>query len=185
VTREAKFKYALKEMMLAQPLEDINVKSLCEKCGCHRQTFYYHYQDIFDLLASIFLNEEVAGLAEATTIKETLDALLAYAKANLAFLKSTYGSAAHDLVDDFFYNRIMTKLFLLLNESNKKNLGKDGNRNVARRYAKIVGDEFGYCLKEADITADAFEKSMRRFIDASLTLLLPALVEVSKEEKKK
>ena len=36
---EAKFKYALKEMMAESPLEDINVTTLCAKCGCHRQTF--------------------------------------------------------------------------------------------------------------------------------------------------
>ena len=47
---EAKFKYALKDMMKTMPLEDINVTALCNKIGCHRQTFYYHYQDIYDLI---------------------------------------------------------------------------------------------------------------------------------------
>ena len=36
---EAKLKYALKELMQTKSLNDINVTTLCEKCGCHRQTF--------------------------------------------------------------------------------------------------------------------------------------------------
>jgi AcrR family transcriptional regulator len=72
MTTEAKFKYALKEMMLSKPLEEINVTVLCDKCGCHRQTFYYHYQDIYDLLAAIFLNEDIAGLDKAKEIPDAL-----------------------------------------------------------------------------------------------------------------
>ena len=185
MTTEAKFKYALKEMMLTKPLESINVTALCEKCDCHRQTFYYHYQDIYDLLAAIFLNENIPGLLEATDAKETLNSLLSYSTQNFVFLRSSYNSAAHDLVDDFFYNKIMTKTFSLLTDGNKYGLSKDGYRNVARRYAKIVGDEFGYCFKDVAITPAKFEKGMKKFIDASIFRVFPALIDLSKEEKKK
>jgi AcrR family transcriptional regulator len=97
MTTEAKFKYALKEMMLSKPLEEINVTVLCDKCACHRQTFYYHYQDIYDLLAAIFLNEDIEGLDKAKDAKETLLAFFSYAKENFVFLRSSYNSAAHDL----------------------------------------------------------------------------------------
>jgi AcrR family transcriptional regulator len=185
MTTEAKFKYALKEMMLSKPLEAINVTVLCDKCGCHRQTFYYHYQDIYDLLSAIFLNESIAGVDEAATDKELLYAFLDYAKTNFVFLRSSYNSAAHDLVDDFFYGKIMAKMFVLLGKNNQYELTKDGCRNVARRYAKIVGDEFGYCFKDVTITPAKFERNMRKFIDASLTSVLPALVTLSKEERKR
>jgi hypothetical protein len=185
MTTEAKFKYALKEMMLSKPLEEINVTVLCDKCGCHRQTFYYHYQDIYDLLAAIFLNEDIEGLDKAKDAEETLVAFLNYAKANFVFLRSSYNSAAHDLVDDFFYGKIMAKLFSILSRNNNYGLQKDSYRNVARRYAKIVGDEFGYCFKDVELTPAKFEKIMKRFIDASLLTVFPSLVELAKEEKKK
>lgn len=183
MTTEAKFKYALKEMMLSKTLDEINVTSLCKKCGCHRQTFYYHYQDIYDLLAAIFLSEAVPGLTEATTPKAVLSCLLAYSKENLAFLRSSYGSAAHELVDDFFYNKIMTKMFSLLSADARSGLDKNACRDVARRYANVVGDEFGYCFKDIHVTVARFEKSMNAFISSSLTTVLPALIQLSKEEK--
>ena len=59
MTTESKFKVALKALMTEKSIDDISVTILCKKCGCHRQTFYYHYTDIYDLIADILLNENL------------------------------------------------------------------------------------------------------------------------------
>ncbi|MCM1273031.1 MAG: TetR/AcrR family transcriptional regulator [Clostridium sp.] len=41
-------------MLNEQPLEKISVKEIVEACGISRNTFYYHYKDIYDLLEDIF-----------------------------------------------------------------------------------------------------------------------------------
>ena len=41
---------ALKKMLSVKPIDKITVKDLVEECGVNRQTFYYHFQDIYDLL---------------------------------------------------------------------------------------------------------------------------------------
>ena len=41
---------SLTELMAATPLDKITVRMLVENCGLNRQTFYYHFQDIYDLL---------------------------------------------------------------------------------------------------------------------------------------
>ena len=41
---------ALKQMLTVKPIDKITVKDLVEICGVNRQTFYYHFQDIYDLL---------------------------------------------------------------------------------------------------------------------------------------
>lgn len=185
MTTEAKFKYALKEMMLSRPLEDINVTVLCSKCDCHRQTFYYHYQDIYDLLAAIFLNERIEGLDQASDVTMTLDRFLQYAKDNFVFLRSTYTSSAHDLVDDFFYSKMTTKLFDVLSKQNSYGLNKDAYRTIARRYAKSLSDELGYSFKDISVTPSRFEKNIKKFFALSFTTLFPSLVTLSKEEKGK
>lgn len=54
-------KKALRETMIRalneRPLEKIRVKDLVEECGVNRNTFYYHYKDIYELLADIFETE--------------------------------------------------------------------------------------------------------------------------------
>ncbi len=182
---EAKFKKALKEMMLTLPLEEINVTALCKKCGCHRQTFYYHFQDIYDLLAAFFLNEKVPGLQEADEVEKVLMSLVEYSKNNFAFLRSSYSSAAHDLVDDFFFNKLINKIFNILTTKNNYRLSTNGYRAVARRFSKYVADEFGYHFKDPSMSDIKFEKSMKKFAKASLLTVFPALISLAKEEKKK
>ena len=41
---------ALKELMNTTSFEKITVSDITEQCGIHRQTFYYHFQDRYELL---------------------------------------------------------------------------------------------------------------------------------------
>lgn len=182
---EAKFKHALKEMMKEQELEDINVTALCARCNCHRQTFYYHYQDIYDLIATIFLTEDLGKFDNSKTIKDALKAFLAYAKENFAFLKQTYNSAARNLTDDFLVGKFNVKMFNVLMNDETVELKTEGKRVVARRFASAVSDEFGNCFKDKKIVADRFVKRMQRYIENAVTVLLPAYIELSKKEEAK
>ena len=146
---EAKFKIALKEMMKTKRLEEINVTALCKKCGVHRQTFYYHYQDIYDLIAAIFLNEDLSEAENAKTVKGVLIAFSDYVYENFSFFRSTYNSAARDFTDDFIFGKINATLFALWSKDKKIGIKKAGIRDAARRYSHIVADEFGYCFKSA------------------------------------
>ena len=42
---------SLRKLLKERPLDKITVKDLVEDCGVNRQTFYYHFQDIYDLIA--------------------------------------------------------------------------------------------------------------------------------------
>ncbi len=179
---EAKLKYALKGMMETTPLEDINVTALCKKCGCHRQTFYYHYQDIYDLIAAIFLNEDMTELENAKDTKKVLMATLGYVKANFAFLRSTYNSAARDLTDDFLFGKLNAKFFSLWASGKTVGLKKEGVRNAARRFSRVVSDEFGFWFKDQKLTPDRFSRHMSKFFDDCLKYLLPGILDMSKKE---
>ena len=50
---------ALKELMKTTTFDKITVSDITEKCNVHRQTFYYHFQDRYELLDWIFANEIV------------------------------------------------------------------------------------------------------------------------------
>lgn len=55
---------SLKHLMEHTPLNKISVKHLVDDCGLNRQTFYYHFQDIFELLGWIYKTEAVESIAE-------------------------------------------------------------------------------------------------------------------------
>ncbi len=41
---------ALRNLMMTMPFEKITVSDITEECNIHRQTFYYHFQDRYELL---------------------------------------------------------------------------------------------------------------------------------------
>ncbi|MBQ1879474.1 MAG: hypothetical protein VZR76_03050 [Candidatus Enteromonas sp.] len=186
MTTESKFKVALKALMTEKSIDDISVTILCKKCGCHRQTFYYHYTDIYDLIADILLNENLGDFEKATTVPESLSIFLEYLKENFSFYRATYISAAHDLPDEFIFGKLRTK-FLDILSKNRKNLElKKLNdcRAAARRFARIVSDEFGDCFKESNVTPEKFKRRMSKFSDRAVNMLLPTIINMSREEDK-
>lgn len=45
---------ALRQMMEVKPIAKITVKDLVDICNVNRQTFYYHFDDVYDLLEWVF-----------------------------------------------------------------------------------------------------------------------------------
>ena len=69
---EQKLALKLKELMSNEPLDQITVSRLTKECGVNRQTFYYHFRDIYDLLTWIFLIESIQEIETASNYKEAL-----------------------------------------------------------------------------------------------------------------
>ena len=56
---------ALCQLLETKTLEKIAVKDIVARCGVNRQTFYYHFHDVYDLMRWIF-DREAAALARAS-----------------------------------------------------------------------------------------------------------------------
>ena len=41
---------SLKKLLAQKPLSKITIADITEDCGMNRMTFYYHFQDIYDLI---------------------------------------------------------------------------------------------------------------------------------------
>lgn len=59
-------KAAMLELMQTTPFEKITVKSICQKAGVNRGTFYSHYTDIYGMLEQLeeYLSEELLKRVE-------------------------------------------------------------------------------------------------------------------------
>lgn len=62
---------SLKELMVEQPFDKINVAQICERCNMNRKSFYYHFKDKYDLVCS------------ATSFLRNWDSILEKKRANL------------------------------------------------------------------------------------------------------
>ena len=96
--------HAFLELLNQHPLDKITVKDIVTACGISRNTFYYHYQDIYDLLRATF--DAVAELVlqeDVTTWKESLRSCTRFALENRRAVYHVYRSAHREQLERYLY----------------------------------------------------------------------------------
>lgn len=53
---------ALKEVCCTKPFDKISIADITEACGLNRQSFYYHFQDKYELLSWIYYHENFSKI---------------------------------------------------------------------------------------------------------------------------
>jgi len=105
LTRNA-LAHSLKKLMEHTPLNKITVKHLVDDCGLNRQTFYYHFQDIFDLLGWIYRTEAVESISQYRSYSTWTDGfykIFCYIESNRTFCSNTLHSLGRNHLDAFLY----------------------------------------------------------------------------------
>lgn len=99
----------LQALMLEKPINKITIKELTSRCKINRQTFYYHFCDIYDLLEWLLKNR----LKSITTNIENFDSwqeagiyLLDYLCDNRPLVLSTLNSLSRNSVHNLIHDEI-------------------------------------------------------------------------------
>ena len=138
---------ALKEMMSEMALDDISVTLLVKKCRVNRQTFYYHFHDIYDLLTLVFLDEKIPGIEDANSIDSMIRCIFSYYQKNAQFIDATNNSAAQDLFEEFIYNATYKTILRIINEQpDSKKLHHNDRKAIARFYSQAYSHSIVYYL---------------------------------------
>jgi len=147
VKTEHRLAEALKSMMAELPLEEISVAALARRCKVNRQTFYYHFHDIYDLLALVFLNEKIPGIDNVDDSVAMVTAIYNYYVDNQSFIDGTLNSAGKDLFQEFVYNKCY-KLFMkfINNLSESKRIALNDKKNIVRFRAFAYSNSIVYYL---------------------------------------
>jgi len=93
---------SLKVLLQKRNLDDITVKELVEDCRVNRQTFYYHFQDIFDLLDWFLEREFSSILPESCTVENWQEALLKiahYVQNHYKLMLHIYSSGGQQVIN--------------------------------------------------------------------------------------
>lgn len=144
---EHKFAVILKSMMADKPLDEISVLSLCRKAHLNRQTFYYHFHDIYDLLTLVFLDEKIEGIDKIKDFNELISTIYSYYIANQKFIDATLNSAGKDLFDEFIYNASFKATNNFINGYEiSKFVSSSDKKNLSRFYASAISYVIIYYL---------------------------------------
>ena len=142
---------SLKRMLLIKDLDKITISDITNDCGINRQTFYYHFKDIYDLLEWIFANEVVKKIEKETTIKnwqENFKYVLDYMLENKKFIIKTYNSLSRKTLLDFLFKQYNTIFIDIINDVSKNyNITKENktyslSRTLVNILLTILGTMF-------------------------------------------
>ena len=94
-------------LLSEQPLDKITVRQIAQECGISRNTFYYHYHDVYDLLEKLFAVEEqrmLADLQDISTMRQGLVEATRFALENRRAVYNIYNSMSRDVLSRYLYN---------------------------------------------------------------------------------
>ena len=96
---------SLKRLMTQKPLNKISIREITEGCGVNRQTFYYHFEDIYDQVRWMFRQEAVKLLDQQEGVLVWQDGLLQlfrYLEENRDICLCAMHSVSHEHLRRFF-----------------------------------------------------------------------------------
>jgi probable dihydroxyacetone kinase regulator len=130
---------SLKKLMSQSSLKNITVKDVVADCGVNRQTFYYHFQDIYDLLGWIFRTEALEAIGDYKTHKTWQLGFLKvfqYVEDNKAFCMNTFGSLGREHLEQFLNSITFDLLYGVVEElSTGSNITREDKRFIADFYS--------------------------------------------------
>lgn len=97
---------ALKEAMKKKAFQKITVSELIQACNVNRKTFYYHFEDIYDLLKWTFEQEAIEVVKHFNLLvdyEEAITFVLDYVEKNDYILNCAYDSIGRDELKRFLY----------------------------------------------------------------------------------
>lgn len=94
------------ELLSSKPFDKITIKDIVDACGINRNTFYYYYSDIYDLLEEIFkkeLNEIVESHNETGSYINGLFKVANVAYEHKKLINNICSSRSYEYLENYMY----------------------------------------------------------------------------------
>ena len=157
---------SLKHCMEKKSLSKITVTDIVTDCGLNRKTFYYHFQDVPDLL-----NE----------LEEALRFAVRYIRENSHMINCAYDSIGRDELKRFLNHDFQSIVMSIVEQIERKenvHSDPDAKKIICNFYTEGMAGELVDLLKSRDAAQD--EKSIRCISLVVRTSLEAAVISCSK-----
>lgn len=133
---------SVKELMRKKSLQKISVADIVENCGINRQTFYYHFQDKYDLVNWIYYNEVVAAVTRNRTSEDwrgVVQDILDNMKQDQQFYTNALNVTGQNAFQDYFFDVTKSLLLAVMDET-----GEIGD--IAPKDKEFIAEFYAYGL---------------------------------------
>lgn len=131
---------ALKSLMMTIPFDKITIEMLTGHAHLNRNTFYYHFDDIYSLLEWAYKQDLLANIDAYTKIEDwkvAYELILDYIEKHRKFCLNTFHSVARDLLESFLYSVASDLVGKVIRRSNRK---------VSIKLTEAIQNFYGWAL---------------------------------------
>lgn len=94
-------------LLLKKSFDKITIKDIVEECGINRNTFYYYYKDIYNLMEDVLISETKKVMEEqqsSDTCYEEFQRIIAFITNYKTSIAHIYYSKSRDVFVSYLYN---------------------------------------------------------------------------------
>lgn len=167
---------ALLELLNEKNLNKITIEDISKKVGINRQTLYYHFRDIIDLLEWMWLEDEKELLKDSCsyeTWQENFVTIFEEFRKKKSFTLNVYKNAPSELLTTHLYNLVYPIIYSVVNE-------KAQNYIVKEEDVKFIADfyKFAFVALVKDWIRNDMEDDPEKIV-SRLGILLQGTIEHS------
>jgi len=158
----------------SRSLNKITVRDIVEACGITRNTFYYHFHDIYEVLEDVIdAKFEALEGSWGSDPKAAAYELRDFCVAHKKILSNLYKTIGHDAMEGYLYRRLHAILMELLRGENVHyGVRAEDLELIANFYARGLTGELLCRLKTEDSDLISDTERWERLFDGTLRFCL-------------
>ncbi len=153
---------SFKKLLETEPFNKITISDITNDCGLSRQTFYYHFRDIFDMIRWIYNSEslnEIGGRGGYGTWQDKIRELFDYTLNNKSLILGTFNSKCRNDLVGYYMDVSIRKI------SDIVEMKSDGD--IAEKDKKFIASVYAYAFVGImmDWISDEMKESSEEMVD--------------------
>lgn len=134
-------KNSLIKLLNEKPLKQISVRDIVDDCGVNRNTFYYHFQDIPQLLQTIIQEDADRLVLENNkmgSVEDCMNAVIDFSLKNRKAALHIYKSVNRDLLEQYQWQICEHVVTVYLDQTLAGRKIADADRKFLIEYLKCI-----------------------------------------------
>ncbi|MCD7955657.1 MAG: TetR/AcrR family transcriptional regulator C-terminal domain-containing protein [Lachnospiraceae bacterium] len=166
---------SLKKLACQKSFSQITIRDIIVDCNINRKTFYYHFEDIYDLLKWTLEQEAISVVKNFDLLaeyEEALNFVLDYVDENRDFLHSVSHSLGRSELKRFFYNDFIDVLRIYIDAVEQAE-----QLNVSAEFKNFISAFFSEAVAGSILSSiDQPEKQDRQRIAGYIMIIIDSTI---------
>ena len=171
---------ALKNLIKDRPFAKITIQDIVAECNINRNTFYYHFENNYDLLYFAY-EQEVQTIANSfrsanASIPQAMDFILEYIDKNISLCMCAYESLGEQQLKNIFEKDLhdfVRATIEFFSSQNSINFSEDFKSFASFSYTNLLSIQIIWYIKHnSNLDKAIFRNNLQTFFITSLKAVL-------------